>query len=84
MIYPHDWKVDYPETHLRDEDDKLGGCSSQKQKGRCHGVVDGHLFLQHKSKDDSQNTQHHHVVDAHADVLRIIQGRDCHLNENIF
>ena len=65
--------------YLRNKNDELCGCSAQQKKCGCHGVVDRDLFLKDKTQDNSQDAQHHHIVDAHADVLGVIQGWYCDL-----
>ena len=66
-------------SHFRHEDDDLRHGGSDDDEQRRERVVECNAILKHERHDDAHRTEQHHVVDADADQLRVVQFRDLHL-----
>ena len=61
------------------EDDDLCQCRSKDDEAGQQDVMLLHLLTQDKRHDDSHDAEDDNIVDAHTDLLRVIQGLDFNL-----
>ena len=63
-------------AYLWCEDDDLCQCRPKDDETGQQGVMQLHLLTQDKRHDDSHDAEDDDIVDAHTDLLRVIQGLD--------
>ena len=78
LLHPYEMCSEV-QSHFRREDDALRHGGSDDDEQRRKRVVECDAIIKHERHDDAHRTEHHHVVDADADQLRVVQFRDLHL-----
>ena len=68
-----------PVTYLWYEDDKFDDGGAEDEESRGEHILHLELGVQGKGQDDAKYAEHGHVVDAHSDELRVVQGWDSDL-----
>ena len=67
-------------VYLWDENNKLDDRSAKDEETGSEDILQLHLVFERESKDDTQNAEDGHVVDAHTDVLGIVKSWDSNLH----